>query len=441
MDQLNQNKRDLPRRSFLKASVAAGLAGAPAVLAQRSSSNTIGVACIGVGTRGSYLLSEFQQIPGVEVRIISDLYEGNIRRAKGICRNPNVRIVREWEKAVDDPDIQAVVIATPDFWHPPMTIRAANAKKDIYVEKGWSIRLDEAKAMRKAVKENNVVMQLGHNWNSEPAQHRAREIYRSGVLGKVPMVRLFMDRTSAFQEFKYYTDYMIKQAPADASPQTIDWNRYITNAPKRPFDIDRFFTWRCYWDYGTGTAGDLMSHLWDSVNMVIGMGIPETAMSQGAMYFWKEQREVPDIWNMVFDYPKQELQILFASVFHNRHSAELLQYLGREKTMETSQTACRTYRKEWGDEHKVTFAKAKAEAIRAGQDPAQVQLSPDYWFKEGELKVTSHWQDFIDCVRTRERPRCHVDRAFQEAATIMMAVEALRKKREVRWDPIKEVIV
>lgn len=145
----------LGRRSFLKnltaagAGISAGLAGAPAVLAQRSPSKLIGVAAIGVGTQGHRLMRSAQQVPGTEIRVICDLYEGNIQRAKGICTNPKVRVVREWERAVADPEVDAVIIATPDFWHAPMVIAAAEAGKDIYVEKGLCTRLDEAKNMRK----------------------------------------------------------------------------------------------------------------------------------------------------------------------------------------------------------------------------------------------------------------------------------------------------
>ena len=165
-----------------------------------------------------------------------------------------MRIVKEWERVVEDKDIDAVVIAVPDFWHAPITVAAAQNKKDVYVEKGWCVKLDEAKAMRAAVKDNKVVMQLGHHMNSIPTMHKAREIFRSGALGKIPLVRSYIDRTNAFPEWQFYTDYAIQQRPADATEENIDWKRFVANSPhpERPFDPERFFTWRRYWDYGTG---------------------------------------------------------------------------------------------------------------------------------------------------------------------------------------------
>jgi predicted dehydrogenase len=411
------------RRDFLSA-----LAAAPAVLSQRNPNDRIGVAMVGVGTRGHYLLNEAQQIPNTEIRVISDLYQGNIDRALKATAYKDVRVEKDWEKAVQAKEVDAVIIATPDFWHAPMVIRAAQAKKDIYVEKGWCRTLDEAKKMRKAVKDNDVVMQLGHQYNSLPTLHKAREIYRSGALGKTPLVRMYIDRTNPHPEWQFYTDYSITQAPADASPETIDWPRFTANASKRPFDVERFFTWRKWWEYGTGIAGDLMSHLWDSVNMVMGMGIPESMVVQGDNYFWKDGRDVPDMWHVLMDYPQKELALTFNCTFHNRHVGEMAQYLGRELTMEVSPAFLRTWEAEWKPEFRQKY--------RGG-----ATVAPLYQYKRGELEVTSHMQDFFDSIRSRQKPRCDVDRAFEEAAAIAMSVEAYKKERRIKWDPAREVFV
>ncbi len=411
----------MERRQFLK-NVSAGagvLAGAPAVLSQRSPNDVLGVAAVGVGTRGHQLLMEAQGCPNTEIRVISDLYEGHIQRAQRITKNSKVRVEREWEKAVADKDVDVVLIAAPDFWHAPMTIAAAQNKKDCYVEKGWCMNLKEAKKMRKAIKDNQVVMQLGHHYNSLPTFTKAREIYNSGALGKVPLVRLYIDRTSPFPEWKFYGWYMINQLPAEANEQTIDWKRFIANASKRPFDAERFFRWRCWWEYGNGIAGDLMSHMWDSANCVMGMGIPESCMTQGDLYWWKEDREVPDLWHVMFDYPKKELAITFACTFNNRHVGELAQFFGREATMEVASNFCRTYMAEWKPEFmekKGPYQRRQGEKI--GLLPQDAPQLPDYSLKYGEMQVKDHMHDFIDCVRSRELPRCHVDRAFEEAVTI-----------------------
>lgn len=437
----------MERRQFLRDVTAAGaglkaaLAGAPAVLAQRNPNDRLGVACVGVGTRGYQLMQDVQACPNTEVRIICDLYQGNVKRAQTSSKNEKVRIVHEWENAVTDKDIDVVLIATPDFWHAPMVVRAAEAKKDIYVEKGWCRTLKEAKQMRKAIKDNKVVMQLGHNYNSLPTFHRARQIFQSGELGKVPLVRTYIDRTNPWPEWKFYTRYDLNELPADATPENIDWERFTANASKRPFDAERFFRWRCWWEYSSGIAGDLLSHLWDSVNMVAGMGIPETALTQGNKYFWKEDREVPDMWHVLFDYPKKEMNVTFACTFSSRHVGEVAQFLGREKTLEVSPSFCRTYDAEWKPEYAKKAAAARWRATQAGLPPQNATVEPDYTMKRGEIEVDGHMENFISCARSRETPRCGVDRAFEEAAALIMSVEAYRRERKVRWDPVKEAVV
>lgn len=427
------------RREFLKS--AAALAGAPAILSARSPNEVLGIAAIGVGTRGHQLLSEAQACANTEIRIIADLYDGHIARARELTKNSSVRVTKDWQEAVDSKDVDAVLVATPDFWHAPMTIRAAENKKHIYVEKGLCLNLKEAKAMRAAVKKNGVVLQLGHHYNSIPTVHKARELYNSGTLGKVPVIRMFIDRTNSFPEWQFYGWYTIQQPPADANAATIDWDRFVANAPKRPFDVERFFRWRCFWDYGTGIAGDLMSHMWDAANMISGAGIPETVQTMGSLYFWKHDREVPDQWHVMFDYPAKELSMVFNCTFASRHSGEMLQVLGHDKTMDVSAEYCRTFEGEWKQDYlqnKRPFERRQAAKIE--MQPQDAPRIPEYSMKPGELTVSGHMQNFIDCIRSGETPRCGVDRAFEEGAVIAMAMESYRRKRIVRWNARTEEI-
>ncbi len=211
---MNKDNR-FSRRSLF--SSAASLAAAPAILGQRNANDRIGVAMVGVGTRGIYLLERAQECPNTEVRIICDLYDSNLKRAAATAVNKKVQLTKEWEKAVSSPDIDAVFIAAPDFWHAQMAVRAAEMKKHVYVEKALCRTLPEAKAIRKAVRDNKVVLQLGHHQNSDPYFIKAREIYRSGQLGKMALVRTYIDRTNPWPEWQFYTAYNIQQTPRDAT--------------------------------------------------------------------------------------------------------------------------------------------------------------------------------------------------------------------------------
>jgi len=355
--------------------------------------------------------------------------------------NKKAQVTKDWEKAVSSPDVDVVVISTPDFWHAPMAIRAAENHKHIYVEKGLCRTLAEAKGIRTAVRDNKVTLQLGHHQNSDPYFIKAREIFQTGQLGKVALCRTYIDRTNPWPEWQFYTAYDIQETPKDATQGTIEWKRFVANASNRPFDVERFFRWRCWWEYGTGIAGDLMSHQWDGINMIVGLGIPESVMTQGGLYFWKADREVPDQWHVLFDYPKKELGVTFACTFHNRHTGTNTYIMGRDATIEVHTDWCRVYGAEWKREGAVKLSAARKAAAAAGQDPNLAVVAPDYSMKKGELEVSSHMRNFIDCVRSGQTPRCGMDRAFEEAVTIVMSVESYFKERKVKWDPTSEQIV
>jgi predicted dehydrogenase len=430
----------MDRRDFLKSG--SGTLAAPAILAQRNPNDRIGVAMIGVGTRGIYLLERVQECPNTEIRLICDLYDSNIARAQKMAFNKQAVITKAWEKAIASKDIDAVVIATPDFWHAPMAIRAAQMKKHIYVEKGLCRTLQEAKDIRKAVRENKVTLQLGHHQNSDPTYIKAREIYQTGRLGKTVLARTYIDRTSPWPEWQFYTRYDNQVVPADATAGTVDWERFQESAGvKTKFDAERFFRWRCWWEYGTGIAGDLMSHQWDGINTIVGMGIPEAVQTQGSLYFWKQDREVPDQWHVMFEYPRKELTCTFACTFHNRHHGTNTYIFGRDATIEVSSEHCRLYDAEWKPGYEKRLAEARKKYEAAGLDPRIATPEPEYNFKRGDLQVTSHQRDWIDSIRSGQVPRCGMDRAFEEGVTIVMAVESYFKERKVKWDPVNESIV
>jgi predicted dehydrogenase len=441
---MSENKLD--RRNFLTASAggAAGLAGAPAILAQRNANDRIGVGMIGVGTRGIYLLEQVQECPNTEVRLICDLYDSNIARAQKTAFNKKVEITKQWEKALESKDIDAVMIAAPDFWHAPMAIRAAQMKKHIYVEKGLCRTLDEAKGIRRAVRDNGVTLQLGHHQNSESPFVKAREIFQSGKLGQVALARTYIDRTNPWPEWQFYTRYDNQVLPPDATASTVDWERFQANAGvKTQFDPERFFRWRCWWEYGTGIAGDLMSHQWDGVNMIAGMGIPEAVHTMGGLYFWTKDREVPDQWHVMFEYPKKQLNVTFACTFHNRHHGTNTYIFGREASIEVASDHCRLYSAEWKPDYKEKLAMARRKVTDAGLDAtlAEAAVQPEYSWKKGENPMTTHQRDWIDCIRSGQTPRCGIDRAFEEGVTIVMSVESYFKERKVKWDPVNEQIV
>jgi hypothetical protein len=180
------------------------------------------------------------------------------------------------------------------------------------------------------------------------------------------------------------------------------------------------------------------------VNCVTALGIPESVMTQGNLYWWKDDRDVPDQWHVLYDYPKKETAMTFECVFHNKHRGELAQYLGREKTLEVSPRFLRVYDGEWkpGWSDRLAEARKRAEAMpELGLAPEEL-AAPEWIAKStNDWAGRGHMENFMNCVRSRQTPNCGVDRAFEEGVTIVMSVEAYRKERKVRWDPVKEEIV
>jgi predicted dehydrogenase len=171
------------------------------------------------------------------------------------------------------------------------------------------------------------------------------------------------------------------------------------------------------------------------------MGIPEAAQTMGGLYFWKQDREVPDQWHVMFEYPKKELSVSFGCTFHNRHQGTNTVFYGRDATLEVHTDWCRVYGAEWKPDYPQKLSAARKTAAQMGLTPPEAVVRPDYSMKGGELEVTTHQRDFIDCVRSGQTPRCGLDRAWAEAVTVVMSVEAYFKERRVKWDPVNEEII
>lgn len=439
----------ISRRNFIgKGTVgAAGLLlsntiGKCTLQAYSNPSDIIGIGIIGVGVRGIQLLGEALKTPGTQIRGICDIYTGHMERAVKTVNDPNVKTYSDYRSLLENPDIDAVIIATPDHWHSKMTCEAADAGKDIYVEKCLTRTIPEAKDMVNAVKRNKRILQLGHGGRSSPMSARARELYQSGILGKVTQVRISTFRNSVEAQWRWYSSYSNFTIPPDANPQNIDWDKFLGSAPKRQFDLRRFFHWRCYWDYGTGIAGDLLSHQYDAVNDIMEIGIPKTCVASGGIYYWDDDRETPDVWNVIYEYPDKGLTLTYSCEFNNGHYGSELQLFGKNATLEQGNGGLQVFLEPYTERNNAIIEKLRKEKSAKGEEVGRRTPLPVYTYvREEGLYFTSHMQNFTDCVRSREKARCNEDVGFEEAVTSIMSVIAYNEKRQVTWDPIKQEVV
>jgi predicted dehydrogenase len=294
-----------PRRRYLKTAAAGGLLTAggarleaeiPNDQAPAASSDPVRFGIIGIGMQGSGLLSSALTLSGVQCVAAADLYDGRHTLAREITDNPNLPTTRRYQELLDRKDIDCIVAAVPDHWHRRVVVDACNAGKDVYCEKPMSHTVEDGNAMVEAAHTNNRIVQIGSQRVSSTLCAKARQLYRDGAIGEVEFVELTMGRNDPNGAWQY-------PPPPDISPQNLDWDAWLNQAPKIPFDPMRFARWRCWRDYGTGVGGDLMVHLLSGMLYTLGWNEPpQSASSLGGIFRFKDGRDMPDMHMVLFDY-------------------------------------------------------------------------------------------------------------------------------------------
>jgi predicted dehydrogenase len=298
---------DSSRRRFLQGATAAGsLLAAKTVLLEPETaaaapgptpaSDRVRFGMIGIGMQGSSLLRDSISLPGVECAGAADLWDGRHTLAREITDNPNLPVTRRYQDLLARADIDCIVAAVPDHWHKRVVVDACNAGKDIYCEKPMSHTAAEGFEMVEAAHRNNRIVQIGSQRVSSLLCAKARELYRNGAIGEVEMVELTYGRNSPNGAWQY-------PPPSDFTPQTVDWDTWLNDAPKIPIDATRFARWRCWREYGTGVGGDLMVHLLSGMLFTLGWNEPpRSASALGGIFRWKDGRNMPDLHAVLFDY-------------------------------------------------------------------------------------------------------------------------------------------
>ncbi len=250
-----------------------------------SANDKVNIGVIGLGIMGYNDLNAAIKVPGVNLVAACDLYNGRLERAKELF-GKDLFTTRDHHQILDRKDIDAVIIATTDNWHARITREALQKGKHVYCEKPMVHRITEGMGVVKAQQASQKVMQVGSQRVSSILYAKAREIYKSGEIGKLNMVNATYDRQSALGAWQY-------TMPSDGSPETVDWERYIQGTKKIPYDPKKFFWWRNYRAFGTGVAGDLFVHLLSGTHTITGSKGPVKIFSSGQLSYWKDERIVP----------------------------------------------------------------------------------------------------------------------------------------------------
>lgn len=443
----------ITRRNFFHASTAgigaAALSGAaPKAYA---ANDHIQLACIGYGIMGQGDVETATGLPGVKLVAVADVYQGRLTRSRE-RHGDQVFISRDYREVLARPDVDAVIVATPDHWHARIASDALLAGKDVYCQKPMVQKVDDGHLVIEAQKKSGKILQVGSQRVSSVLYAKAREVIRSGVIGDVHMIEAFWDRNSSLGAWQY-------TIPPDASPQTIDWDRFIGSAPKHAFDPTRLFRWRNYRDYGTGIAGDLFVHQFSGIHFVMDALGPQRVCASGATYFWKDGRDVPDLMMGMFDYPATDkhpgfqinLRVNFEAGSTGGADGQGFRFVGTEGILNLSVGNAFTVSRRVAPAEPGTTAdtfdrameqkvmeeyRAKYPRHAPTTDEMRPAKEETYRMPRGYSEQVAHHETFLNAVRTRTPVTEDAVFGLRAAGPALLSNISYFERRMVEWDPV-----
>jgi predicted dehydrogenase len=438
------------RREFMRSSAGAAALGAgtqatllsPSLLAVTPRtvppSDRVRFACIGTGVEGCTILRAALACPGTEIVAACDLYDGRLTAAKEYAKK-EILTTKDYRAILDRQDVDAVLVATPDHWHAKITQDACAAGKDVYCEKPMSHTVEQGFAMVDAMQKHNRIVQVGSQCRSSIVYAKAKEIFESGALGQVTAIEACIDRNDASGAWVY-------PIPPDASETTIDWERFLGDTPKRPFDPIRFFRWRCFRDYGEGLPGDLYVHMLTGIHYITGTNTPPLrAASMGGIFRWTENREAPDMIWTLFEYPSYRLSLRCNL---NNESPGVARWYGTQGTLEIKNDVLtfapqltepqpegysilgwpeklrKEYLEQWRKEHPAPLPGKHP----LTQSSETFQAAPSYDYR------IDHMNNFMESVRSRRPPVEDAVYGNNTSIACHMANASYFKKSIAVWD-------
>jgi predicted dehydrogenase len=425
------------RRRFLKDSIGFGatsaavlaVPGARAASAARveGANDRIRIGLIGCGGMGRSNLRDFVKLPNVECVALCDVDDAQVAKTqKEILDVDTVKqtaelTTRDFRHVLDRKDIDAVIVATPDHWHALPTILACQAGKDVYVEKPLSLSIAEGRAMVNAARKHDRVVQMGTHQRSATHYTDAVDYVKGGKLGNIRLVRAW-----AYLDWKGETP-VVADGPV---PEGVDYNMWLGPAPARPYNQNRFhFTFRWYWDYSGGLMTDWGAHMIDIANWAMGIKAPSSAVSFGGKYGYpNDAMETPDTQQVVWAYPAFSMIWEHAiGIGRGPEGREHgVAFVGEYGTLVVDRGGWEVYAET------DRIEKRLREYKRAGV-PRQSSGQEEYHLK--------HVKDFVECMKSRERPRSDVEIGHDSMIACHLGNMAQRLGRMIKWDVGKEQVI
>ncbi len=463
------SKKNRSRRQFIK-TVAAGSASAaitPTILKAKTSqqflepkrytaNDKIRLATIGMGIIGFIDTETALRVPGVELVAVADLYDGRRTRAQEVYGS-HIFTTRDYREILQRDDVDAVIVATSDHWHAQIAIDAMEAEKHVYCEKPMVRTPEEGRRVIEAEKKTGKVLEVGSQGVSSILNDKARQLFEEGAIGELNFIEASFRRNSDVGAWQY-------SIPPDASPQNVDWERFLGEAPKRPFDATRFFRWRNYTDYGTGIPGDLFVHLFSAVHHILTSHGPTRISAMGGLRFWKDGRDVPDVIAGLFDFPQAKAHPAFtlaltANFVDNSSgpsgtliigSEGMMRIQGSRLTLEKRGQYKRTEQEYVEGYNSVrTFSEAtqrdfveEYRQMKAAQGKPESAVTgvSEYQTPEGYDARLDHFYNFFSAIRENGKVEEDATYGLRAAAPAVLTNTAYADQRIVNWDPEKLLV-
>lgn len=408
------------RREFVKAAGAAAAVGSLIPGRVLGANDRVNAAFIGMGKMGRANLNIALKQENLQVATVCDIYERNLNWSLESARKkfPEAKPVKDFREVLADKSIDIVCIATPDHWHPYMTVEACKAGKDVYVEKPICVTVDEGSKMVQAARKYKRVVQAGTQQRSGDHFQAAVKLIQDGTIGQVTRVQTWNVGL---------TDVEGMGAPADSEPPTdLDWDMWLGPAPKRAFNANRFgvdpedksfSSFRWFWDYAGGMMTDWGIHLLDIVQMAYNETMPKSVCAFGEKFRLKDNRETPDTIIAMYEYPQ------FLATYENRY--------GNGNTL-TGHGYGITFH---GDKGTLFVDRSLYELTmeKRGRDAAAEPVV----VKSTNNHNMAHWANFLDCVKTRQKPVADIEICQRSTTTCLLANVSLRSKMRLDWDEQK----
>ena len=378
------------------------------------------IGCGGMANEHMQALLKMKESDNAEIAAVCDIYSNRLDRAKELTQ---ASAFSNYKEILENRDIDYVLIATPEHWHYQMTLDAIDAGKHIYVEKPMTHSIEQAGNIVKKMSGSKLKLQVGVQGMSDNSYETAHQMIQDGALGKVVMAHIDYSRN-------YADDFWRNRIDPDAKPGVnLDWEAWLGPAPKRPWDPERYFSWRRYWDYSGGIATDLFIHRVTRIIKSLGLSFPDYVTATGGKWNYTDSvAEIPDTHNILLDYPEKITVMLVSSMANDTPIRHVIR--GHKATLEFTREG-----------FTITPQEASNRDIISGTGEDETESRPFTFIKSGAEDVTLHHRNLQNAIRENEPLKCDHNLGLYGVVACMMGVESLRQRKYLKWDAQKQAVV